>query len=81
MHNATPWYGEVAELRKKAGEYKYRSIGGHIVVEKPSESITRQEMIEQLSSRSSLSALALATTPRYEFNIIFLYLSFSLLEF
>lgn len=63
MTQDAPWYGEVIELRKKAGEYKSRSIGGNLTPEKLAGSFSRQEMIEELSSRSSLKALALATTP------------------
>ncbi|GAB6029333.1 hypothetical protein CHUAL_005102 [Chamberlinius hualienensis] len=53
------WVEEVAELRRKADEYKCRSVVGNFPL--PS---SRQEMIDQVSKRSNLSALALATTPR-----------------
>uniref|UniRef100_A0A0N7ZQN3 Nuclear protein MDM1 n=1 Tax=Daphnia magna TaxID=35525 RepID=A0A0N7ZQN3_9CRUS len=60
------WYGEVLELRKKAGEYKYRGLGGELMSDHMADLYAKQmDVWEQVSRRSSLSALALAaTTPR-----------------
>ncbi|XP_046455122.1 microtubule-associated protein futsch-like isoform X2 [Daphnia pulex] len=60
------WYGEVLELRKKAGEYKYRGLGGELMSDHMADLYAKQfDVWEQVSRRSSLSALALAaTSPR-----------------
>ncbi|KAK7793970.1 hypothetical protein R5R35_003949 [Gryllus longicercus] len=60
------WYREVIELRKKAGEYKHRGWGTELVPQHIAELYSKQMMLwEQVSRRSSLSALSLAsTTPR-----------------
>ncbi|XP_058466989.1 uncharacterized protein LOC131439702 isoform X9 [Malaya genurostris] len=55
------WYKEVLELRKKAGEYRNRGWG----VEMNPELFTKQqELWDQVSRRSSLSALSLASSVR-----------------
>ncbi|XP_055710379.1 cell surface glycoprotein 1 isoform X2 [Phlebotomus papatasi] len=55
------WFKEVLELRKKAGEYKCRGWG----IEIDPELYKKQEKLwEQVSRRSSLSALSLASTVR-----------------
>lgn len=55
------WYKEVIELRKKAGEYKNRGWG----VEMNPDLYNKQvELWDQVSRRSSLSALSLASTVR-----------------
>lgn len=61
-----PWYSEVVELRKKAGEYKYRGLGGEMMSDHMADLYAKQfDVWEQVSRRSSLSALALAaTSPR-----------------
>lgn len=55
------WYKEVIELRKKAGEYKSRGWG---VEMNPELFNKQQELWEQVSRRSSLSALSLASSVR-----------------
>ncbi|XP_065074930.1 uncharacterized protein LOC135698743 isoform X9 [Ochlerotatus camptorhynchus] len=55
------WYKEVLELRKKAGEYRNRGWGGEI---NPELFNKQQELWEQVSRRSSLSALSLASSVR-----------------
>ncbi|XP_058812605.1 putative uncharacterized protein DDB_G0277255 isoform X3 [Topomyia yanbarensis] len=60
MDNA--WYKEVLELRKKAGEYRQNRGWG---VEMNPELFTKQqELWDQVSRRSSLSALSLASSVR-----------------
>ncbi|GAB0093317.1 AF4/FMR2 family member 4 isoform X1 [Sergentomyia squamirostris] len=55
------WFKEVLELRKKAGEYKCRGWG----IEIDPELYKKQEKLwEQVSRRSSLSALSLASSVR-----------------
>ncbi|XP_055681309.1 mucin-2 isoform X2 [Lutzomyia longipalpis] len=55
------WFKEVLELRKKAGEYKCRGWG----IEIDPDLYKKQEKLwEQVSRRSSLSALSLASTVR-----------------
>ncbi|XP_055588411.1 serine/arginine repetitive matrix protein 1 isoform X2 [Uranotaenia lowii] len=55
------WYKEVLELRKKAGEYRNRGWG----VEMNQDMLNKQqELWEQVSRRSSLSALSLASSIR-----------------
>uniref|UniRef100_A0A182Q3F8 Nuclear protein MDM1 n=1 Tax=Anopheles farauti TaxID=69004 RepID=A0A182Q3F8_9DIPT len=55
------WYKEVLELRKKAGEYKNRGWG----VEMNPDLFNKQvELWDQVSRRSSLSALSLASSVR-----------------
>lgn len=57
------WYKEVVELRKKAGEYKQRGWGTELAPEHISELYNKQlEVWDQVSRRSSLSALSLAST-------------------
>ncbi|XP_069694371.1 nuclear protein MDM1-like isoform X4 [Periplaneta americana] len=60
------WYREVLELRKKAGEYKHRGWGTELVPQHIADLYNKQMALwEQVSRRSSLSALSLAsTTPR-----------------
>lgn len=61
--NNEGWYKEVVELRKKAGEYKNRGWGSDLAPEKLSDIYNKQiELWDQVSRRSSLSALSLATT-------------------
>ncbi|KAK5639063.1 hypothetical protein RI129_011555 [Pyrocoelia pectoralis] len=62
--NATEsWYREVVELRKKAGQYKHRGWGTELAPERLSELYNKQiELWDQVSQRSSLSALSLAST-------------------
>lgn len=55
------WYKEVIELRKKAGEYRNRGWG---VEMNPELFNKQQELWEQVSRRSSLSALSLASSVR-----------------
>ncbi|KAJ1520019.1 hypothetical protein ONE63_004249 [Megalurothrips usitatus] len=56
-----PWYAEVIELRKKAGEYKHRGWGTELAPEHIAELYSKQMLVwEQVSRRSSLSALSLA---------------------
>ncbi|XP_065348408.1 uncharacterized protein LOC135945003 isoform X4 [Cloeon dipterum] len=61
-----PWYNEVIELRKKAGEYKHRGWGTELVPEHLADIYGKQVVLwEQVSRRSSLSALSLASaSPR-----------------
>ncbi|XP_052866169.1 serine/arginine repetitive matrix protein 1 [Anopheles cruzii] len=55
------WYKEVLELRKKAGEYRNRGWG----VEMNPDLFNKQvELWDQVSRRSSLSALSLASSVR-----------------
>ncbi|XP_018327094.1 nuclear protein MDM1 isoform X3 [Agrilus planipennis] len=62
-NNKGPWYREVVELRKKAGEYKYRGWGTELAPERIAELYNKQlELWDQVSQRSSLSALSLAST-------------------
>lgn len=57
------WFSEVIELRKKAGEYKHRGWGTELVPEHIAELYNKQITLwEQVSRRSSLSALSLAST-------------------
>ncbi|XP_075219315.1 uncharacterized protein LOC142323486 isoform X2 [Lycorma delicatula] len=60
------WYQEVLELRRKAGEYKHRGWGTELVPQHIAELYNKQITLwEQVSRRSSLSALSLAsTTPK-----------------
>ncbi|PSN54318.1 hypothetical protein C0J52_10696 [Blattella germanica] len=60
------WYREVLELRRKAGEYKHRGWGTELVPQHIADLYNKQMTLwEQVSRRSSLSALSLAsTTPR-----------------
>lgn len=63
------WYKEVAELRKKAGEYKHRGWGTELAPEHVSEMYNKQvELWDQVSRRSSLSALSLASTVHKYWN-------------
>ncbi|KAF4533211.1 hypothetical protein B566_EDAN011853 [Ephemera danica] len=57
------WYHEVLELRKKAGEYKHRGWGTELVPQHIAELYNKQMALwDQVSRRSSLSALSLAST-------------------
>lgn len=57
------WYKEVIELRKKAGEYKHRGWGTELAPEHIHELYNKQsEVWDQVSRRSSLSALSLASS-------------------
>ncbi|XP_022915582.1 nuclear protein MDM1 isoform X6 [Onthophagus taurus] len=57
------WYKEVVELRKKAGEYRTRGRGTDITGDKITDVYNKQvELWDQVSRRSSLSALSLAST-------------------
>ncbi|XP_017780224.1 PREDICTED: uncharacterized protein LOC108565326 isoform X2 [Nicrophorus vespilloides] len=61
--NKNEWYKEVVELRKKAGEYKHRGWGSKFGPEKATDIYNKQvELWDQVSRRSSLSALSLAST-------------------
>ncbi|XP_067638988.1 uncharacterized protein [Eurosta solidaginis] len=53
------WFKEVVELRKKAGEYKCRGWGIEI---DPELYKKQRDLWDQVSKRSSLSALSLAST-------------------
>lgn len=52
------WFQDVIDLRKKAGEYKSRGWGADMQPEIISK---QKELWDQVSRRSSLSALSLAT--------------------
>ncbi|XP_075987467.1 uncharacterized protein LOC142984039 isoform X2 [Anticarsia gemmatalis] len=57
------WYREVLDLRKRAGEYKYRGWGTEMAPEHITQLYNKQiELWYQVSRRSSLSALSLAST-------------------
>ncbi|XP_048486732.1 uncharacterized protein LOC105387779 isoform X3 [Plutella xylostella] len=57
------WYQEVLDLRKRAGEYKYRGWGTELAPEHITQLYNKQiELWYQVSRRSSLSALSLAST-------------------
>ncbi|XP_072401825.1 uncharacterized protein [Diabrotica undecimpunctata] len=63
------WYKEVVELRKKAGEYKHRGWGSELAPERLSDIYNKQiELWNQVSRRSSLSALSLASMPHKNFT-------------
>ncbi|CAH2006240.1 unnamed protein product [Acanthoscelides obtectus] len=56
------WFQEVLELRKKAGEYKHRGWGSELAPERLHDIYNKQvELWDQVSRRSSLSALSLAS--------------------
>ncbi|XP_049826735.1 uncharacterized protein LOC109608782 isoform X2 [Aethina tumida] len=56
------WYRQVVALRKKAGEYKNRGWGSELATDRLSDLYNRQvELWDQVSRRSSLSALSLAS--------------------
>lgn len=60
--NNDSWYREVVELRKKAGEYKNRGWGTKFAPERLNDMYNKQvELWDQVSRRSSLSALSLAS--------------------
>lgn len=62
LDNDSSWYREVVELRKKAGEYKHRGWGSELAPERLSDIYNKQiELWNQVSRRSSLSALSLAS--------------------
>lgn len=52
------WFKDVIELRKKAGEYKSRGWGAEM---QPEILNKQKELWDQVSRRSSLSALSLAS--------------------
>ncbi|CAG7837232.1 unnamed protein product [Allacma fusca] len=56
-----PWYKEVIELRKKAGEYKFRGWGTELGPQNIAQ-VYHQHVWDQVSRRTSLAALALITT-------------------
>ncbi|XP_039298538.1 nuclear protein MDM1 isoform X15 [Nilaparvata lugens] len=66
LQSEDSWYQEVLELRRKAGEYKHRGWGTELVPQHIAELYNKQITLwEQVSRRSSLSALSLAsTTPK-----------------
>ncbi|KAK8407160.1 hypothetical protein O3P69_002045 [Scylla paramamosain] len=56
------WYKEVIELRKQAGQYRHRGWGVETASERLAEIYSKQaELWEQVSRRSSLQALSLAS--------------------
>jgi len=57
-----PWYQEVIELRKAANDYKCRGWGTDLVP--PHLSQIYSQHVDEATKRESLSALALAITPR-----------------
>ena len=57
-----PWYQEVIELRKVANDYKCRGWGTDLVP--PHLSHIYSQHVDEATKRESLSALALAITPR-----------------
>ncbi|ODN04910.1 Nuclear protein MDM1 [Orchesella cincta] len=57
----SPWFQEVIELRKKAGEYRHRGWGTELAPQHMTE-VYNQQLWDQVSRRSSLAALALITT-------------------
>ncbi|XP_073819844.1 uncharacterized protein isoform X10 [Musca autumnalis] len=57
--NLDLWFKEVVEIRKKAGEYKSRGWGTEIDPEMYNK---QKDLWDQVSKRSSLSSLCLATT-------------------
>ncbi|XP_060516044.1 uncharacterized protein LOC132695664 isoform X7 [Cylas formicarius] len=62
LDNDSSWYREVVELRKKAGEYKHRGWGSELAPERLADIYNKQvELWDQVSRRSSLSALSLAS--------------------
>ncbi|XP_021954725.1 mucin-5AC isoform X2 [Folsomia candida] len=56
-----PWYKEVIELRKKAGDYRFRGWGTEFVPQHSSDAY-HQHVWDQVSKQPSLAALALITT-------------------
>ena len=58
-----PWYQEVIELRKAANDYKCRGWGTDLVP--PHLSQIYSQHVDEATKRESLSALALAITPRF----------------
>ncbi|KAJ8955367.1 hypothetical protein NQ318_003464 [Aromia moschata] len=62
IYKDSSWYQEVVELRKKAGEYKHRGWGSELAPDRLSDIYNKQvELWDQVSRRSSLSALSLAS--------------------
>ncbi|KAL1493390.1 hypothetical protein ABEB36_011452 [Hypothenemus hampei] len=62
LDNDASWYREVVELRKKAGEYKHRGWGSELAHDRLADIYNKQvELWDQVSRRSSLSALSLAS--------------------
>ncbi|KAK4293179.1 hypothetical protein Pmani_034107 [Petrolisthes manimaculis] len=56
------WYKEVIELRRQAGQYRHRGWGVETASERLAEIYSKQaELWEQVSRRSSLQALSLAS--------------------
>ncbi|KAL3290190.1 hypothetical protein HHI36_023549 [Cryptolaemus montrouzieri] len=63
------WYKEVVELRKKAVEYRSRGWGSDFANEKINDIYHKQiELWDQVSRRSSLSALSLASVPHKNYT-------------
>ncbi|XP_053619190.1 uncharacterized protein LOC128680223 isoform X2 [Plodia interpunctella] len=63
LSQSDSWYREVLDLRKRAGEYKYRGWGTELAPEHITQLYNKQiELWYQVSRRSSLSALSLAST-------------------
>ncbi|XP_045482391.1 nuclear protein MDM1 isoform X3 [Harmonia axyridis] len=63
------WYREVVELRKKAVEYRSRGWGSDVTNDKFNDIFHKQvELWDQVSRRSSLSALSLASVPHKSFS-------------
>ncbi|KAK9889227.1 hypothetical protein WA026_004504 [Henosepilachna vigintioctopunctata] len=64
-----PWYKEVVELRKKAVEYRSRGWGSEFGNEKLNDIYHKQiDLWDQVSRRSSLSALSLASVPHKNYT-------------
>ncbi|XP_069985993.1 uncharacterized protein, partial [Penaeus vannamei] len=60
--SANNWYKEVIELRRQAGQYRHRGWGVETASERLAEIYSKQaELWEQVSRRSSLQALSLAS--------------------
>ncbi|XP_044765244.1 nuclear protein MDM1 isoform X2 [Coccinella septempunctata] len=67
--NNDSWYREVVELRKKAVEYRSRGWGSDVTNDKFNDIYHKQiELWDQVSRRSSLSALSLASVPHKNFT-------------
>jgi len=60
--SGSPWFQEVIELRKAANDYKCRGWGTDLVPPHLSQIYTQH--VDEATKRESLSALALAITPR-----------------
>ncbi|KAL0267900.1 UNVERIFIED_CONTAM: hypothetical protein PYX00_010040 [Menopon gallinae] len=63
MDSPSSWYKEVVLLRKKANQYRHRGWGTELVSDHIAQLYNDQILVwEQVSRRSTLSALALAST-------------------